>query len=159
MTQSEPVPTSRTYIHDRCDQPTVVSDGAFSALASPISGVERTYCNACKSMFSVDEFRWEDTDEKLVDYHRRHASGASAIDRFIASRHSLIAALVLSTLLGILTMVFYLVFQGEALLGAFFLGVGVGFVSLIAMGTILISVLTPIVHRRVCKVSDPRRLI
>ena len=158
MTQSEPAPTSRTYIHDRCEQPTVVSGGAFSALASPLAGVETTYCNGCKSMFAVDEFRWEDTNEKLTDYHRRHASGASAIDRFIASRHSIIVALILATLLGILTMILSLTFQGEELLTSVFLGIGVGFVSLIAMATILISVLTPVVHRRVCKVSDPRRL-
>ena len=158
MTQSESVPTSRIYIHDRCEQPTVVSDGAFSALASPLAGVERTYCNACKSMFGVDEFRWADTDEKLIDYHRRHADGASAIDRFIASRHSVIAALILAALLGVLTALFGLVFQGEGLLESIFFGIGAGVLSLIAMTAILISVLTPIVHRRVCKVSDPRRL-
>lgn len=157
MTQSESIPTSRTYIHDRCEQPTVVSDGAFSALASPLAGVQQTYCNACKSMFAVDEFRWADTDEKLADYHRRHASGASAIDRFIASRHSIIAALILAVLLGVLIMILSLL-QGEGLLASIFFGIGAGVLSLIAMTAILISVLTPSVHRRVCKVSDPRRL-
>lgn len=158
MTQTEPIPTSRTYTHDRCEQPTVVSGGAFSALASPLAGVQQTYCNACKSMFAVDEFRWTDTDEKLTDYHRRHASGASAIDRFIASRHSIIAALILAVLLGVLTMILSFLFQGEGLLASIFFGIGAGVLSLIAMTAILISVLTPIVHRRVCKVSDPRRL-
>ncbi len=159
MTQNEPAPTSRIYLHDRCEQPTVVSDDAFSALASPLAGVQQTYCNACKSMFAVDEFRWADTDEKLTDYYLRHASRASAIDRFIASRHSVITALVLAVLLGILTVILCLVVQGEELLTSIFLGIGVGVLSLLTMGAILIFVLTPIVHRRVCKVSDPRRLI
>ena len=159
MTPSEPTPTSRTYLHDRCEQPTVVSDGSFSALASPLTGVEQTYCNACKSMFAVEEFRWADPGEKLPDYHRRHASGASAIDRLIASRHSVIVSLVLAVLLGALTMILSFVFQGEELLTSIFFGIGVAVLSLIAMAAVLILILTPLVHRRVCKVSDPRRLI
>ncbi len=57
-----------------------------------------------------------------------------------------------------MTMIQSLFFQGEGLLASIFLGIGAGVLSLIAMTAILISVLTPIVHRRVCKVSDPRRL-
>ena len=158
MSQNDPVPTSRTYVHDRCEQPTVVSDGAFSALASPLAGVEKTYCNACKSMFSVEEYRWQDTNEKLPDYYRRHSDHASTIDRFIASRHSIIAALLIAALLGILTAIWSFMAQGEGLFASVFLGIGVGFISLLAMAAILMSVLTPLVHRRVCKVSDPRRL-
>ncbi len=109
-------------------------------------------------MFAVEEFRWADTDEKLSDYHQRHASGASAIDRFIGSRHSVIAVLITAVLLGVLTMILSWRFQGEGLLASFFFGVGAGVLALIAMAAILLSVLTPIVHRRVCKVSDPRRL-
>ncbi|MCC9641065.1 hypothetical protein LOC71_02185 [Rhodopirellula sp. JC740] len=159
MSQNEPAPSSRAYVHDRCEQPTVVSDTAFSTVASPLAGVEQTYCNACKDMFAVKEYRWADSGETLPDYYQRHAGGATAIDRFIASRHSIIAAFVVSVVVGIATAALFYFFLKEGLMAAVFLGIGAGFLSLIAMGTILISFLTPMVHRRVCKVSDPRHLV
>ncbi|MCC9603681.1 hypothetical protein LOC67_24290 [Stieleria sp. JC731] len=159
MSDKQPPPTSRTYIHDRCEQPTIVAKESFAAVASPLSGVEQTYCNACKSMYAVDEYRWADTNEKLTDYYKRHGNGANALDRFIASRHSLIAALVVAIGLGIAMAVIANTIQGTDLLTSIFIGIGVCVLAVTAMATVIVSVLTPIVHRRVCNVSDPRHLI
>jgi hypothetical protein len=46
----------------------------------------------------------------------------------------------------------------KGFLGFFFSAIGLCVILLMALAAILISVITPIVHQRVCGVSDPRRL-
>ena len=153
------IPDSRGYIHDRCEQTTEVSGSAFSNLASPLAGLKQTYCNACKGMFPVAEFRWADTDEPLPKYYKRHEEKATELDRFIASKNSILAGLVAAVVIGVLVCVFFLVIQGDGVASAVACGIGATVLSLIAIAAILVSVLTPMVHKRVCGVADPRELV
>ena len=153
------VPESRSYTHDRCEQMTVASGDAFTSLASPLADLEQTYCHACKSMFPIAEFRWSESDETLPDYCQRHGGKATMLDRFIASRQSIIAAMVVAVAIGIFASAYFFFAQGDGLVSAIACGVGAGFISFIAIGGIFMWVLTPLVHKRVCGVSDPRKLV
>jgi hypothetical protein len=153
----EPAPTSRSYTHDRCRQETVVSDSAFTNLASPLSDIQQTYCSGCKGMFQVSEFSWSDTTEKLIDYRKRLAGHAGSIARFLCSKNAVISVLVIAIGMGAILAQLLSPIQA-GLLGYVFTAIGLSVLSLIAFAAILISVITPIVHQRVCGVSDPRRL-
>lgn len=153
----EKAPTSRRYMHDRCKRETVVSDSAFSNMASPLSDISQTYCNNCKGMFQVQEFAWSDTLENLVDYRKRLAGHAGPISRFLCSKNAVIAMLVLGILLGIVSTQLMFPIQ-EGLFRFLILAFGISVIWLIALGSVLISVVTPLVHKWVCGVSDPRIL-
>ena len=153
------VPESRPYTHDRCEQMTEVSGEAFTSLASPLTGLEQTYCNACKSMFPIAEFRWTDSNETLPNYYQRHGDKATKFDRFIASRRSIIAGLVVAVAIGIFAFAFFFFVRGDGFVTAIGCGIGSATLSLIPIAAILFSVLTPMVHKRACGVSDPRELV
>jgi len=151
------VPASRAYIHDRCHQDTIVGDAAFVNLASPLSDIHQTYCSGCKGMFDVHEFAWSDTRECLIDYRARHSTGAGSFARFICSRNAVLIMFVISIGLALVGAMLLSPIQ-QGLLGFLFTAIGVGFVALIALATLLIRVITPMVHKHVCGVSDPRAL-
>lgn len=151
-------PVSRAYIHDRCKQPTIVGDNAFSNLASPLSNIQETYCSGCKGNFKIDEFCWADTSESIVDYRLRHGGEAGVVSRFICSSHAVVALFLLGLVLAVVAA-FLLRSPNEGLLGFFLTFIGAAVLILFLLGALLISVLTPLVHKRVCGVADPRRLV
>lgn len=108
-------------------------------------------------MFQVSEFAWSDTMEKLIDYRKRLAGHAGSIDRFLCSKNAVLVMLVFALGLGAILAQMLSPIQ-KGLLGYVFTAIGLCVICLVAFGAILISVITPIVHRRVCGVSDPRRL-
>jgi hypothetical protein len=49
------------------------SDGPeFQAFANPLAEMEQTNCGHCEEAYSLTEFYWEDTEEKIADYFERH---------------------------------------------------------------------------------------
>lgn len=152
---TEPTPEHREYVHDRCHLVTIVTGSDFTNLASPLNEFELTYCSACKGMFGVGEFAWRDTGETIPDYRRRHAGDASAVWRWIGGRKGIWIVLALSIILGGMSAAtladggwpeFMMLLIGGSLL------------AFIATASLLLYVLTPIAHKRVCGVADPRRL-
>lgn len=150
-------PTSRSYTHDRCKQETIVADAAFSNMASPLSDITLTYCSGCKGMFQVSEFAWTDTGENLIEYRKRLAGHAGPVSRFLCSKTAVLCMLALAVLLGVAGAQWLSPVQ-RGLLGFAFTALGIGFVSVVVLAGILVSVITPMVHKRVCGESDPRQL-
>jgi hypothetical protein len=108
-------------------------------------------------MFDITEFLWTDTSEKIVDYRKRLSGNASLIQRFLCSKNAVLGMPVLALALGVVLAQLLSPIQ-KGFLGFFFSAIGLCVILLMALAAILISVITPLVHQRVCGVSDPRRL-
>jgi hypothetical protein len=94
------VPSSRSYIHNKCGQTTDVDGGDFKNIASPVPGMTRTMCAACGSVFPISEFKWADSDEEIVAYYERYRAQVSPYTRLICSRQLSLATLSLGLLTG-----------------------------------------------------------
>jgi hypothetical protein len=108
-------------------------------------------------MFQVSEFAWTDTTENLVEYRKRWAGNAGPIQRFLCSKNAVLSMLVLSIVLGAAAAQGLSPIQ-RGMLGYVFTALGLIVVFLMILASILISVITPMVHKRVCGVADPRQL-
>ena len=153
---SESVPESRVYRHTACGTDTVVGGEAFSVASNPLADMTRTWCTACNAFFPVSEYEWTDTGEKIVDYYARHSAKATAVDRFLCSKVFLIVSVVLGAIVGI--VIGYALARnggwGQRLLVAGLLA----FVGVFAAAALNVSVISKVIVKRVCGVSDTRTL-
>jgi hypothetical protein len=139
------IPTSRSYVHDKCGQSTVVSGGDFKNLACPVPGMGRTMCVSCGGAFPVSEFKWEDSNEGIEAYYKRHRARISAFIRLLCSRQiTLVAALI-----GFIAGIGVGVWSGNAL--GLLWGIVIGVVSALVgpIASILIwdAITTPLLNR------------
>ena len=152
----EAVPESRVYRHVACGTDTIVSGEAFSVASNPLADMNRTWCTACNAFFPVGEYEWTDTGEKIVDYYARHSAKATALDRFLCSKVFLIISVVVGALVGL--VVGYLLVRnggwGQRIVVAGILAL----VGVFAAAALNVSVISKVIAKRVCGVTDTRTL-
>jgi hypothetical protein len=95
------VPSSRSYIHDKCGETTDVDGGDFKNIACPVPGMKGTMCAACGSMFLISEFKWADTGEPILAYYERHRARVPALTKLICGRRFGLAVWLIGFLAGI----------------------------------------------------------
>tara|TARA_R110002073_G_scaffold334669_2_gene524669 strand:- start:15 stop:467 length:453 start_codon:yes stop_codon:yes gene_type:complete len=61
----------RAYIHQKCQQSTVISGDDWIGLCNPFTQTSATICSHCNNEFPVNEFEWADTHENVMTYIRR----------------------------------------------------------------------------------------
>jgi hypothetical protein len=84
MSDTTPIPTSRTYIHNRCNGGTVVSGGDFQTLANPFAFSSGTMCVTCNKGVPLKDVAWADTGEPIATYRRRLRAAAPATQKLFA---------------------------------------------------------------------------
>jgi hypothetical protein len=67
----EDVPTSRTYLHERCGGATLVSGENLEWLLDPFLPCSGTFCAGCRRTAGLGAFRWEDTGETIAARRKR----------------------------------------------------------------------------------------
>jgi hypothetical protein len=153
---SEPAPGSRVYRHTKCGAETLVSGNAFSVVSNPLADMTRTWCTPCNAFFPVAEYVWADTDERIVDYYARHSTKASKVDRFLCSKVFLIVSVLVGAIAG--GVIGYLLTSnggwGQRVLATG----GLAFVGVFAAAALNVSVIGPLIVKRVCGVADTRTL-
>ncbi len=105
----------------------------------------------------MSEFAWTDTSENLVEYRKRWTSNAGLIQRFLCSKNAILGMLALSIVVGAAAAQWLSPIQ-RGMLGYMLTALGLSVVIVMILAAILISVITPMVHKRVCGVADPRQL-
>lgn len=150
------VPESRDYRHVKCGTVTTISGQSFEVMSNPLSDMAQTFCSGCNSMFTLDEYEWADSGEKVLDYYARHSAKATPFQRFLCSRKNMLimggTGLVLGAIGG------FLLFRNSDLgvkifMTIFCSGLG-GFAGL----AVYVSVICNTVTRLVCGVTDTRKL-
>lgn len=58
-------PLRNRYIHDKCGTVTPISQPIAETYARYPSFYGETFCIGCRAPFSVNEFKWKDTDEAV----------------------------------------------------------------------------------------------
>jgi len=150
------VPESRDYTHKRCNSDTEVSGPEFEALSDPLANMKRTWCAACEDHFTLDEFVWSDTGERITDYYARHGKNASDLDRFLCSTSGLLLIAAIGLILGVIA--------GAASglvvrwLMATIIAVALGLVGAVVGVVVREMVISPLILKRVCGVADSRCL-
>jgi hypothetical protein len=155
MTQAS-VPESRSYRHSKCGSETAVSGQGFEVASNPLSDMTRTWCTACNSFFPIAEYEWVDTGESIDRYYARHGARASNFERFLCSKKALLmmvgAGLVVGAIAG------FILFRNAGMGTKILMMGALGFAGVFAAAAINVSVISKLVVRRVCGVSDTRVL-
>ena len=84
MSNPASVPTSRTYVHDRCGNATVVSGNDFESLANPFAFCSGTMCVACNKAFPLKQFVWADTGETITARRSRLRGATSPAQKLFS---------------------------------------------------------------------------
>lgn len=84
MSRANRVPTSRSYVHERCGYETIVNGIDFEMLANPFTFTSSTMCVHCKKQVSLKQVAWSETGESITGYRRRLRREAPAILKLIA---------------------------------------------------------------------------
>jgi hypothetical protein len=155
MTQSS-VPESRAYRHTKCGGETVISGPAFETASNPLSDMTRTWCTPCNAFFPITEIEWLDTGETIAKYYERHGAKASSFDRFLCSKNFLLGSVAVGLLVG--AGVGYYLFRDRAAGAKFLMTAFVGFLGVFAAAALNVSVITKLITKKVCGVSDTREL-
>lgn len=95
------VPSSGSYIHEKCGQTTDVDGGDFRNLMKPVPGMRGTMCAACGEMFLINEFKWADTGEPILAYYERHRAKVPALTKLLCGRKLGLMVWLLGFLAGI----------------------------------------------------------
>ena len=98
---ADQIPHSRLYIHNKCGEVTEIGGGDFKNVASPVPGMVTTMCSACGKMFPISQFKWADSDEKIVAYYARHRARVPSPTKRLCSRPIRIAIMMTGFLAGI----------------------------------------------------------
>lgn len=106
-----------------------------------------TYCSECDDMFPIEEFAWDDTQERISDYYARYKSQASGFQSFMASRTGMFVIAGLVFVLGLLSC---LAFGALGLVNA----IGGCIVAVV----LHVTVLGPMILRQVLGTDDPTQL-
>lgn len=72
--KKKPTPTQRVYVHDRCQNATIVAEDDFTGLVNPFQYVVGTYCTSCQKMVGLGSVAWEDTGETIKSFRKRQMS-------------------------------------------------------------------------------------
>lgn len=140
--------TSRDYIHAACESTTTIDGPEFQALADPLAKMQSTWCAECEDHFPISEFSWADTRERISDYYSRYQQQASPAMRFVASRAGMFTFAVALFFLGVpLAMILRSLW-----------GLAGGVVGAVLAIVLHVTVLGPMVLRRVLGTEDPRQL-
>ena len=138
---------SRDYVHVQCRGVTTIDGPEFQAIADPLTRMKTTYCSECDEVFPIDEFAWDDTQERISDYYARYQQQASGLQKFLASRTGMF------TISGI---VFFLGLASCIVLGIFGLLVAIAG-AIVAIVVHVVSI-GPMILRQVLGTNDPTRL-
>lgn len=106
-----------------------------------------TYCSECDDMFPIEEFAWDDTQERISDYYARYQSQASGFQKFLAARVGMFTIACVVFVLGLLSCV---------ALGPLGLVIAIG--GAIVAIVLHILVLGPMILRQVLGTDDPTQL-
>lgn len=139
-------PDGRPYIHDKCGEATVVSEGHFAHICDPFRPCTGTFCVTCNGFFPLTEVRWADTDESISDYRERMKQLTPAPLRVWRSGVGCLVGLVVGLLVGFLLRV-GLKAQGGI---GWYLGLGavIGSVAIAVIGSVILEAKYPIDYRR-----------
>jgi hypothetical protein len=61
----------RAYVHQKCQQSSIISGDDWIGLCNPFCQTSATICSHCNNAFPVKEFVWADTQENVLTYIRR----------------------------------------------------------------------------------------
>lgn len=139
--------TSRDYVHTPCGGVTTIDGPEFQALADPLTKMTATYCSECDDAFPIEEFAWDDTQERISDYYSRYQQQASDLQKFLASRAGMFTISGLAFLIGLASCL---------VLGVY------GLIAAVAapIFTIVLHVMLigPMILRQVLGTNDPTQL-
>jgi len=138
---------SRDYVHAQCSGVTTIDGPEFQALADPLTRMTSTYCSECDAVFPIDEFAWDDTQERISDYYARYQQQASGLQKFLASRTGMFT---------ISSIVFFLGLASCIVLGIF--GLIVAIAGAIVSIVVHVMSIGPMILRQVLGTNDPTRL-
>lgn len=150
------MPESRTYRHTKCGGETTISGPAFETASNPLSDMTRTWCSPCNSFFPISDYEWSDTGETIQKYYERHGAKASRFERFLCSKPFLLASVAVGLIAGAIAG--YLLFRNQGTGVKVFMAGFLGFVGVFAAAALNVSVITKMIAKRVCGVSDTRVL-
>lgn len=121
-----------------------------------MSGMTRTWCTHCNAHHGIAEYTWSDTDETLADYYARHSASATDVQRFLCSKKFMVTLWIVGFIL--------------ASIGAFFLFANmkpgmrivftplVGLIGVMVASAVFVSGFANPITKKVCGISDTRRL-
>lgn len=150
------VPESRAYRHQKCGSETEISGQPFGVLSNPLGDMAQTWCGQCNAMFPPSEYSWADTNESIPDYWARHSSKASSLDRYLCSRKFLLICFAVGFLAGGAGGLY--LFRNSGVGAKVIMAPFCGVLGLMAATAVNISLISAIITKKVCGVSDTRVL-
>jgi hypothetical protein len=121
-----------------------------------MSDMARTWCTPCNAFFPISEIEWSDTGETIEKYYERHGARASGLDRFLCSKKFLVISVAVGLVVG--AGAGYYLFRDRAAGARFLMTAFLGFLGVFAAAAVNVSVISKLITKKVCGVSDTRVL-